>query len=253
MGKSVALHRFALLCATVAALITLSAPTALARPTAQEATQQAPEAVVPPAEDSVQPAAAPIPRSSPWPESVYCSELGVQVVGLYDPNNPERAWEDVAAAHGVSFYNPLVRAIRPRGAAFVTALWVNRAMEPDAPSFDTPAALSLDLCNYLDDAWEHGDHGEVNQAMGRLRPLVTQLWCERIRLQAGYAPGTRNPYRLALRDPFGPTGQGIVSIASALARPTMGDSLAASWAEQWGASAAGILRTLDPGQCASES
>src|SRR5207302_856863 len=70
-----------LLYATLAALIALSAPTALARPTAQEATTQAPDEaaqaapptvemaphgdVVPPAEDSAQPAAAPIPRSSP--------------------------------------------------------------------------------------------------------------------------------------------------------------------------------------------
>ena len=198
------------------------------------------------------PLQAPPQPASPWPTSAYCTRMEPgRLALLYDPAQPDRAWGDVAAAHGASLYSPLLArsGAAYRGAALVYALWISHAADADPPVFVTPLERSLDLCNYLHDAWEHGDGEQVARASKSLQALIPRLWCEQLRLRVGAPPGTTNPYLLDLRDAFGPTGAGVASIAYALTRPNLGEDLARSWGEQSRLAATGVLRTMDLAQC----
>jgi hypothetical protein len=187
------------------------------------------------------------------PTHARCVELEpARLVVLYDPANPDLAWSDVLAAHGVSMYNPIVArsGLKDRGTGLVYAMWINRASEHDPPLFDTAEARSLDLCNFLHDDWERGDGGQLAQAATALRGLVPQLWCEQLRVQSGAPQGTSNPYMLALRDAFGARGDGMRGMLYFLTQERLGTALALSNADLGRQAAAGVLRTMDLAQCA---
>jgi hypothetical protein len=215
------------------------APSALATPTAQEQP------------DGSNGNSAGVGSGVP-PAHARCSELDpARLVALYDPASPDRAWGDVAAAHGASFANPLLArsGITYRGAALVYAAWISRAADSQPPVFITAEDISLDLCNTLHEGWERGNPSQIASATTILKGLVPQLWCEQLRAQAGLPPRSDNPYLLAVTDAFGPRGDGMAVMLFALTRETLGDALAQSLAQQGQQAARGALRTMDTTQC----
>jgi len=133
-----------------------------------------------PAQDSQTPpppALTPSPpiAENPWSKSPYCASLGERTNALYNFADPDLAWRDVATAHAVSLDNPILRqsGYQYRGRALIYALWINRALQPDAVSYID----SLGLCTYLHHAIENGDTSEIVHALGQMDPIVPRLWC----------------------------------------------------------------------------